>query len=66
MEIAEPEDSLIFFTGEGDRREEGRVNKSQVSAERLAQMFGVSYDSKNVIVWFDRPGACTPEKDCCR
>ena len=42
------------------------MNKSQVSAERLAQMFGVSYDTKNVIVWFDRPGACTPEKDCCR
>ena len=44
--MAEPEDSLIFFTGEGDRREERRVKKSQVPAERLAQMFGVSYDTR--------------------
>lgn len=46
MEMAEPKDSLKFFTGEGDRREERRVKKSQVLAERLAQMFGVSYDTQ--------------------
>ena len=44
--MAESEDCLICFTGEADKREERRVKKSQVSAERLAQMFGVSHDTE--------------------
>ena len=35
------EDYLIFFTGEGERRVERRLKKSQKTAEKLAQMFGV-------------------------
>ena len=37
------EDYLIFFTGKGERRVERRLKKSQVTAEKLAQMFGVSH-----------------------
>ena len=37
------EDYLIFSTGEGERRVERRLKKSQVTAEKLAQMFGVSH-----------------------
>ena len=40
------EDGVIFFTGEGERRAERRLKKSQVTAERLAQMFGVSYSEE--------------------
>ena len=39
VEMAKPEDIQIFLPKE-------RVKKSQVSVERLAQMFGVSYDTK--------------------
>ena len=40
------EDCVIFFTGEGERRAERRLKKSQVTAERLAQMFGVSHSEE--------------------
>ena len=40
------EDYLIFFTGEGERRVERRLKKSQVTAEKLAQMFGVSHNAE--------------------
>lgn len=47
--MADSEDCVIFFTGEGDGREERRVKKSQVSAERLAQMFGVSHKARKLL-----------------
>ena len=37
------EDYIIFFSGEGERRVERRVKKMPVTAERLAQIFGVSH-----------------------
>ena len=42
------EDYIIFFSGEGERRVERRVQKKKttkmpVTAERLAQMSGVSH-----------------------
>ena len=40
------EDYLIFFTGEGERRVERRLKKSQVTAEKLAQMFRVSHNAE--------------------
>ena len=33
----------FFFSGEGEGRVRRRVKKTQVTAERLAQKFGVSY-----------------------
>ena len=40
------EDYLIFFTGEGERRVERRLKKSQVTTKRLAQMIGVSHNAE--------------------
>ena len=37
------DDYIIFFSGEGEGRVERRLKKMQVTAERLAQMFGVSH-----------------------
>ena len=45
------EDYLIFFTVEGERRLERRLKKSQVTAERLAQMFGVSHNVGALLRW---------------
>ena len=36
------DENLSFSYGEGEGRVERRVKKGQVTAERLAQMFGVS------------------------
>ena len=44
------EDYLIFFTGEGEGRVERRLKKSQVTAEKLAQMFGVSHNAEALTV----------------
>ena len=37
------EDKIIFFSREGERGVERLVKKMPVTAERLAQMFGVSH-----------------------
>ena len=37
------QDYIIFFSGEGERGVERQVKKMPVTAERLAQMFGVSH-----------------------
>ena len=40
------EDYLVFFTGEGERGVERTLKKSQVTTERLAQMFGLSHKAE--------------------
>ena len=37
------EEDYIFFSGEGERRVERRVKKTQVAAEISAQIFRVSH-----------------------
>ena len=51
------EDYIIFHgSGEGERRVERQVKKMQVTAERLAQMFGVSHtaDYCNIELMFSK------------
>ena len=37
------EDYIIFFSGDGEGRVERRAKKTQVTAERLAQIFRVGH-----------------------
>ena len=43
---------LVFFTGDNLSRKERRLKKSQVSSERLAQMFEVRGSSRDCMVHF--------------
>ena len=43
VSVAMQEGCIIFFSGEGEGGVERRVKKMPVTAERLAQMFGVNH-----------------------
>ena len=43
VSVAMEEDYIIFFSGEGEGRVERRAKKTQVTAERLAQIFRVGH-----------------------
>ena len=45
------EDYIIFFSGEGEGRVERRAKKTQVTAERLAQIFRVGHTADHELMF---------------
>ena len=60
------ESYVVFLTGDGISIQLISLSWSEEILKENSLLFTYLETNKQVIVYFNRPGECSPEKDCCR